>query len=101
MPQVAHASQQSRRAPWQPAMMRHDQAKGATMNPLCKDCEKGPFGISGHDGLFSQTMSSNEMHFQCRVCNATWTRKNLNGLYTWTRTESKVAGPSTPGRPGG
>ena len=70
------------------------------MNTGCADCEKGPFGISGHDGLFSQTMGSNEMHFQCKVCNATWMRKSPHGLFTWTRTEAKVAGLHTPGRPG-
>jgi hypothetical protein len=74
------------------------------MNPpaatTCRDCMRGPSGIAGHDALFSQTMSPDEMHFRCRACQQAWARRHeAANSYYWARI-ARVAGTDTPGRPG-
>jgi len=66
----------------------------------CPYCMRGPQGIAGHDALFSQTMSPNEMHFMCRACGQAWSRKpHWAHSFDWAPI-GKVAGMDTPGRPG-
>lgn len=65
----------------------------------CTDCERGPAGIAGHDRLFSHTMHPWEMHFRCRECGQSWSRRAAGSSYAWTAIEGP-AGPDVPGRPG-
>jgi hypothetical protein len=66
----------------------------------CADCNRGPMGVAGHDALFSQTMSRDEMHFMCRACQQAWARKHpTTHSYNWAPI-GKVAGMDVPGRPG-
>jgi len=66
----------------------------------CPDCKRGPTGIAGHDALFSQTMSPEEMQFRCKACQQAWARKlRSTNSYAWAPI-AKLAGADTPGRPG-
>ena len=68
----------------------------------CPDCRRGPSGIAGHDALYSQTMSPDEMQFRCRACQQAWARRHSDSdfdLYCWAPI-SKFAGADVPGRPG-
>jgi Zn finger protein HypA/HybF involved in hydrogenase expression len=66
----------------------------------CSECKRGPSGIAGHDALFSQTMSAEEMHFRCKSCQQAWARKQRAAdSYSWVPI-CKVAGSDVPGRPG-
>ena len=68
----------------------------------CPDCRRGPSGIEGHEQLFSQTMTMDQMHFKCRACGRLWVRRYAaNGTYTWSApVAGERMGMDVPGRPG-
>ena len=66
---------------------------------MCRNCEAGPSGIIGHEQLFSHIMSAREMHFTCRDCGDSWSRRSNPGGYAWERIE-RPTGLDVPGRPG-
>ena len=67
---------------------------------MCADCMAGPSGVAGHDRLFSQTMSADEMHFRCRACSVSWARRlALDGSHVWAAIDAPY-GADVPGRPG-
>jgi len=71
-----------------------------TSGPTCPDCTRGPSGIAGHDALFSQTMTSDAMHFRCKACQQAWARQQrAPSGYSWMPI-GKLAGADVPGRPG-
>jgi hypothetical protein len=66
----------------------------------CGPCQAGPWGIAGHEDLFSQTMGADHMHFRCRACGTLWVRHADAALrYSWTAS-SRLTGPDTPGKQG-
>lgn len=66
----------------------------------CADCERGPAGIAGHEGLFSQTMRPAEMHFKCRGCGRAWARHSAGeGAFRWEEIKEPF-GMGVPGKPG-